>query len=333
MRKNHGTGGPAIIDSAPTRQGELLPVPCPPSSVPSSLSPVPWLLAARPKTLPASAAPVLLGSACAFAAGSFRLGPALAALAGALLIQIGTNYANDVGDFERGTDTNTRVGPTRVTQAGLLSPRAVKIGAAVVFGAAALIGVYLTAVAGWPVLVIGAASILAGLAYTAGPFPLSHRGWGEPFVLVFFGFVAVAGTAYVQALQVPPSAWWGGLIAGAFSTAILVVNNTRDHATDRAAGRGTIPARFGKRAGVVELAVFLVLGYLGTIGMVIAQTAPPHVLLACATAPLAFGIARTVASSDDGPTLNKVLARTGALLLLHAVLLSAVLVGATALAR
>jgi 1,4-dihydroxy-2-naphthoate polyprenyltransferase len=298
------------------------------SPLPSALIPFfrPWVLAARPKTLPAAVAPVLLGSACAFSAGGFRLGPALAALAGALLIQIGTNYANDVGDFERGTDTAARLGPTRVTLSGMLTPREVRRGTAFAFALAGLIGVYLTWAAGWPVLIIGAGSILAGIAYTAGPFPLSHRGWGEPFVLVFFGFVAVAGTAFVEACFVPASAWWGGLVAGAFTTGILVVNNTRDHATDRAAGRTTIPARFGRHAGVVELAACFALGYLGTVGMVLARAATPWTLLALGTAPLAARILHTLARREDGPTLNRTLAASGALVLLHCIVLAAALV-------
>lgn len=283
-------------------------------------------MASRPKTLPAAAAPVVLGSACACAVGGFRLGPALAALAGALMIQIGTNLANDVHDFERGTDTEARLGPVRVTQAGLLTPRQVRGGALVAFALAALAGIYLTAVAGWPVLAIGAASILAGLAYTAGPFPLAHNGVGEPFVLVFFGFVAVAGTAFVEAGSVPASAWWGGLVAGAFTTGILVVNNTRDYATDRAAGRRTVPARFGRRAGVTELAACLFLGYAGTAGMVLAGAAPRWALVSLLTLPLAASLVRTVARCEDGPTLNRALAASGRLLLLHCLLLSAAMV-------
>ena len=283
---------------------------------------VAWVLAARPKTLPAASAPVLLGSACAAAAGGFRLHPALAALLGALLIQIGTNLWNDVADFERGTDTAARVGPTRVTQAGLLTPRQVRAGAAVAFALAVAVGVYLTAVAGWPVVAIGMASILAGLAYTGGPWPLSHHGLGEPFVLIFFGFVAVAGTSFVQAGTIPASAWWGGLVSGAFSTAILVVNNTRDHATDRAAGRKTLPARLGRGAGVVELVTCLAVAYLGTVAVVVSGAASRWALLALLTAPAGVMLARTVWRRDDGETLNRALAHTGQLLLAHNALLS-----------
>jgi len=282
-----------------------------------------WVLAARPKTLPAAAAPVLLGTACAWAVGGFKAGPAAAALAGALLLQIAANLVNDVADFQAGTDTAARLGPLRVTQAGLLTPRQVWGGAAVVLTATCAVGAALAAVAGWPVLALGGAAILAALAYSVGPYPLARHGLGEPFVMGFFGFAAVAGTAYVQALRVPAAAWWGGLVAGAFATAILVVNNTRDHATDRAAGRRTVPARWGRAAGVVEYGLLLFLAYLGTVGMVVAGAAPRAALAALATAPLAVRLARRLATRADGPSANQVLAGTGGLLLLHCLLLAA----------
>ncbi len=285
-----------------------------------------WLLAARPKTLPAAAAPVLLGTACAAAAGGFRLGPALAALVGALAIQVGTNLVNDVADFRRGADREDRLGPVRVTQAGLLTPAQVEGGAVTAFAVATAAGVYLWWVAGWPVVVMGLAAVAAGVAYTAGPFPLAYLGLGEPFVLIFFGFVAVAGTAWVQALAVPASAWWGGLTCGAFATAILVINNTRDWAGDRRAGRRTLPARWGRGAGVGELGFFLALAHLATAGAVATGVYPPLAALALATALPAATVWRSVARSEDGPTANRALARTGQLLLLHSLLLAAALV-------
>ncbi len=284
-----------------------------------------WVLAARPKTLPAAAAPVLVGTACAVAAGGFRLGPALAALVGALAIQVGTNLVNDVADFRRGTDREDRLGPMRVTQAGLLTPTQVQWGAVVAFAVATAAGLYLWWAAGWPVVVIGLAAMAAGVAYTAGPFPLAYHGLGEPFVLLFFGLVAVAGTAWVQALTVPASAWWGGLSCGAFATAILVINNTRDWAGDRRAGRRTLPARLGRRAGVVELGCFLALAHLATAGAVAAGVYPPWAALALATALPAGVVWRSVARSEDGPTANRALARTGQLLLVHSAVLAAAL--------
>lgn len=285
-----------------------------------------WLLGARPKTLPAAAAPVLVGTACAYAAGGFRIAPALAALIGALAIQVATNLVNDVADFRRGTDREDRLGPVRVTQAGLLSPAQVQRGAVAAFAVATGAGVYLWRAAGWPVVVIGLASIAAGVAYTAGPFPLAHNGLGEPFVLVFFGFVAVAGTAWVQALAVPASAWWGGLSCGAFATAILVVNNTRDWASDRRAGRRTLPARLGRRAGVIELGFFLALAHGATAAAVMGGAYPSLAAVALATAWPAWGVWRTVARAEDGPALNRALARTGQVLLIHSALVAAGLV-------
>ena len=209
-------------------------------------------MAIRPRTLYAAIAPVLTGGAVAFAQGGFQLLPVLAALLVAILIQVGTNLYNDVADFERGVDTADRLGPVRVTQAGYLSPGQVKAGAYLAFGLAGLAGLSLVVAAGPLVLAIGLASILAGLAYTGGPFPLSAKGLGDPFVFIFFGFVAVGGTVYVQLGSVPMLGWLAGAMMGALITALLVVNNVRDHETDRAAGRRTIPARFGREVGWLE---------------------------------------------------------------------------------
>ena len=240
-----------------------------------------------------------------------------------MALQVTTNLVNDVADFRRGTDAADRLGPLRVTQAGLLSPRQVAQGAATSAGLATLAGCYLWWAAGWPVVVIGLASLLAALAYSWGPFPLAHHGLGEPFVFLFFGLVAVAGTAWVQALEVPPSAWWGGVVCGAFSTAILVINNTRDWKSDRRAGRRTLPARWGREAGVAELGVVLALAYLATLGGVLARAFPLSSLLTLATAPAALVIFRVVRNKDDGPALNRALANTGKLLLAHSALLGA----------
>jgi 1,4-dihydroxy-2-naphthoate octaprenyltransferase len=167
-----------------------------------------WILAARPKTLPAAAAPVVVGTAVALSEGVFSPGPALAALLGALLIQIATNFANDVFDYKKGADTGQRLGPLRVTQAGLLTPAQVMAGMWLTFGLAVLVGVYLVWVGGWPIVVIGLLSILSGMAYTGGPFPLGYNGLGDLFVFIFFGLVAVGGTYYVQALTLSPAAIW-----------------------------------------------------------------------------------------------------------------------------
>ncbi|HSM05396.1 MAG TPA: 1,4-dihydroxy-2-naphthoate polyprenyltransferase [Longimicrobiales bacterium] len=214
--------------------------------------PSPWLLAIRPKTLPAAAAPVVLGTAIAAHAGVLRWPPALAALAGALLIQIATNLANDYFDFVKGADTEERVGPTRVTQAGLLSPEAVRRAMLLTLGAATVVGAYLVAVGGVPILVVGLAALLCAVAYTGGPYPLAYHGLGDLFVFVFFGLVAVAGTVYVQALEWLPQAVWAGAGVGAVSTALLVVNNLRDIDTDRRAGKRTLATRLGVAGTRVE---------------------------------------------------------------------------------
>ncbi|MCA9642964.1 MAG: 1,4-dihydroxy-2-naphthoate polyprenyltransferase [Myxococcales bacterium] len=221
-----------------------------------------WVLACRPATLSASSVPVLVGTACAFLAGGFKLGPALAALIGAGLLQIGSNFANDVFDFEKGADTEERLGPTRAVQAGLVSPEGMKRGMWLVFGLALLVGIYLTWVAGPVIIVIGLCSIAAAIAYTGGPYPLGYHGLGDVFVMLFFGFVAVLGTIYVQLHELTRLAWLASLPVGALATAILVVNNVRDCDTDREAGKRTLAVRFGKRAGVAEYILLYAVSYL-----------------------------------------------------------------------
>ncbi len=281
-----------------------------------------WVLAARPKTLPAALAPVLVGTAVAWSAGGFRAGPAAAAALGALLLQVGSNLANDVYDFERGADREGRTGPLRVTQAGLLTPEQVRRGMAVVFGASMLVGIYLTAVAGWQVIAIGLAAIGAAIAYTGGPWPLGYNGLGELFVLVFFGFVAVCGTAFVQAGAVPRPAWPAGLAAGCLASAILVVNNVRDVEQDRLAGKRTLPVRFGRGWGVGEYAVLMALGFLVPVATVLAGEQPLTVLLVLVAAPLAVPLFRSL-RDERGPVLNRTLAGTARLFLIWSILFSA----------
>lgn len=204
-----------------------------------------WILAIRPKTLPAAMAPVVMGTALALGDHVFRFGPAAAALAAALLLQIGSNLANDVFDFKRGTDTEERTGPLRVAQAGLLKPHQIIAGMWVVFTLTFLIGAYLIWVGGWPILVIGVLSIISAIAYTGGPFPLGYYGLGEILVFVFFGPVAVCGTYYTQALTLHAVVWWASLPMGFLICAILVVNNYRDLETDQKAGKRTMAVRLG----------------------------------------------------------------------------------------
>jgi 1,4-dihydroxy-2-naphthoate octaprenyltransferase len=284
------------------------------------------VLASRPKTLPAAAAPVVVGGAAAHAAGGFRAGPVVAALAGALLIQIGTNFANDLMDFRRGADTADRVGPTRVVQAGLLSPAAVRRGTGAVFGLALLVGVYLTWAAGWPVVVIGVASILSGLAYTGGPLPLAYNGLGDLFVLIFFGFVAVCGTAWVSALEIPVQAWYGAVSVGALSTALLCVNNLRDVETDRRAGKRTLPVLLGRRGGEAEYVLLLAAAYLAPALLHRLEGASAWVLLPMLTLPEAIRLAHRMTRRPDARGMIRLLEGTARLLLAFGALLAAGLV-------
>ncbi len=280
-----------------------------------------WVLAARPKTLPAAASPVLVGSALAFEVGGFALGPALAALFGALFLQVGSNLANDVYDFERGVDTASRLGPVRVTQAGLLTVEDVKHGMWLAFYLAAVIGAYLTAIAGWPVVVIGLASIVAAIAYTGGPFPLGYRGLGDLFVLLFFGFVAVCGTVWVQVGTILPAAWPAGLMVGCLASAILVVNNVRDHETDRIAGKRTLPVMFGRTFGVIEYAVLLIVAFASAYAMVWFRYVSAWALISYLTLPIAIVLFLHV-RKYRGPVLNHTLAQTAKLLFLFSALFS-----------
>lgn len=281
-----------------------------------------WWLAARPKTLPASVSPVIVGSALAASQGGFALGPALAALLAALLLQIGSNFANDYFDHIKGADTADRIGPTRVTASGLISPAAMRWGMGVIFGAAAIIGLYLIIVGGWPILAIGVASILAAIAYTGGPKPFGYIGLGDLFVFIFFGPVAVMGTAYVQTLRFTLDALIVSLPVGALITAILVVNNLRDIETDRHAGKITLAVRLGRPGTQVEYLLLLVVAYL-TLVVLWMQRWDTWLLLPWLTLPLAVRLWQTITSAVDGPTLNTALAGTARLSLLFSLALSA----------
>ena len=281
-----------------------------------------WILAARPKTLFAAVAPVLMGTALAHAAGHFHLLSALCALVGAVLIQIGTNFANDYVDYVKGTDTAERLGPLRVTQAGLVSPRTMKRATALVFGLAVLVGCYLVGRGGWPIVVVGLTAILWGYLYTAGPYPLGYHGLGDLFVLVYFGPVAVGGTYYVQALTVTWPVLILGLSPGLFSLAILTVNNLRDIDNDRAAGKKTLAVRFGRTATCLQYVLAVVLGSSIPLFVFLAERRFPWSLLSLIVPVAAIPALRTVFTSREGPVLNNVLATTGKLLLLFTVLYS-----------
>ena len=283
-----------------------------------------WVLASRPATLPAAAVPVLVGAAAAVGEGAeFRPVIFLVTLVAALLIQVGTNFANDYSDFQRGADHDGRLGPLRVTQSGLLSQRAVRRGIIVAFGLALASGLYLVWIGGWPILLIGVLSIICGIAYTGGPWPFGYHGLGDLFVFVFFGLVAVTGTAYLQS-----GAW--NLLALAVSvpigllvTNILVVNNLRDRATDMAAGKRTLATRLGDRGTRIQYAAFAVLAYLVPVAIAMFDDRWRWLLLPLITLPLAVVLVRRVLGGLAGRDLNPMLERSGQLLLLFGVTLAA----------
>jgi 1,4-dihydroxy-2-naphthoate octaprenyltransferase len=278
-------------------------------------------MAARPKTLTAALVPVMVGTALAFGLGVGRWLPAVAALVGAMLIQIGTNLTNDYYDFKKGADTEERLGPKRVTQSGLIAPGTVLASALLCFGLAVVVGIYLVVVGGWPIVAIGLASVLAGYAYTGGPFPLAYNGLGDVFVFVFFGLVAVPGTFYVQALTVGPAAWWAAIPVGAVGTAILVVNNLRDETTDTKANKRTLVVRFGSTAGKAEYVTLLVAAYATPVVMWGLGLASPWVLLALLSAPVAVPPLKLVMGAK-GAELNPALGGTAKLQLVFGLLFS-----------
>lgn len=282
-----------------------------------------WLMAARPKTLAAGLTPVLIGSALAHGAGGFHGASALCAALGALLIQIGTNFANDYFDFVKGTDTEERTGPKRATQAGLVSPKTMLVATVLVFALAFVPGAYLVYRGGWPILAIGVMSVLCGVLYTGGPFPLGYLGLGDLFVLVFFGPVAVGGTYYVQTLNVTTDVLVAGLMPGLFSTAILTVNNLRDADTDVRSGKRTLAVRFGKTFARWEyLACVTSAGLVLPAYLCLRAAGHWAALVACAAVLIALPLVRKVFTCEDGAVLNDTLAGTGKVLLLFSILFS-----------
>jgi 1,4-dihydroxy-2-naphthoate polyprenyltransferase len=281
-----------------------------------------WLLAARPKTLPAAISPVLVGCAVAWAEGGFDLASALAALAVALLLQIGANLANDVADFRRGADTDDRLGPLRVTQSGLIPPRHVVVATVAVLTAAAVPGLYLVWRGGPVLAMLGLLGIAAAVTYTAGPKPFGYLGLGELVVFVFFGPVAVAGTSYVMTHEVTRLALLSSVAMGCLVTAILVVNNLRDIKTDRAAGKRTLAVRIGRGATCWEYTALIAVAYAMPIVMWASGQPQPGPLLAWTTTPLAIHLVRQVWGAD-GRALNPVLGETARLCLWFAITLGA----------
>lgn len=282
-----------------------------------------WLMAARPKTLPVGLAPVLVGTALAAQEDVFEPLRFAAALLGALFIQVGANLSNDYSDARRGADTEDRLGPVRVTAGGLVPPRQVLIATYVTFALAVLCGVYLIAVAGWQLLLVGAASIVAGVLYTGGPRPYGYEGLGELFVFLFFGIVAVAGSYFVQTETLEWEAFALAVPVGLLASAVLVVNNVRDVDTDRRAGKRTLAVRLGRERTRALFAAMVYLAYLLAPVTWIFGPLSPWMLLPLLSLPLAAPVVRTVRSRTDGPSLNEALAQTGRLELVYCVLLCA----------
>lgn len=281
-----------------------------------------WFFATRPKTLWAAISPVIIGIAMAWSDGFFHWPSALAVLLAAVLIQIGTNFANDYFDFIKGADTSERQGPTRATQAGLISPSAMKAAFVSVFGLALLIGIYIAWRGGWPIVVIGSVSIMLGVLYTATPFALAYTGFADIFVLIFFGPVAVAGTYYVQSLTITPLVVVAGLAPGLISTAILTVNNLRDIDQDRKADKKTLAVRFGKRFARFEY--LLSLCFAGIIPVTLIWRTGEHFfsLVAMLSLLLTFPAVKSVFNDAEGVVLNEVLADTGKFLIIFSLLFS-----------
>jgi 1,4-dihydroxy-2-naphthoate octaprenyltransferase len=283
-----------------------------------------WLMAARPRTLPAAIAPVLVGTALAHTLDDvFHVGAFIAAMLGSILIQVGTNLSNDYSDARRGADAEDRVGPVRVTAGGLVPPKQVLMATYITFGLATLCGVYLVAVAGIELLFVGIASIAAGVLYTGGPKPYGYEGLGEIFVFLFFGIAAVTGSNFAQTESWPWEAFVLAVPVGLLAAAILVVNNVRDMDSDKRAGKRTLAVRLGRERGRAMYATMVYGSYVvAPLPWLLGAPLSPWLLLCWLSLPLAVRIVRNVRRHTDGPTLNEALAQTGMLQLAFCLLLS-----------
>ncbi len=271
-----------------------------------------WILASRPKTLLAAFVPVITGTAVAISDGAFNLLPALDALICAVLIQVGTNFSNDLFDFLSGADSPNRVGPKRALTEGWITVKEMKIGIALTFGITFLLGLYLVYVGGWVILLIGILSILAGLAYTAGPLPLAYNGLGDIFVFIFFGIIGTVGTYYVQSLQVNTFAFLSSIPVGALVTNILIVNNYRDTDEDRLAGKKTLAVIFGKKFSRFQYLTLLILSYLVPVLFYFFFEKSIFIFLPFLSLPLAIKVAKMMFTLE-GEELNKTLELTSKL--------------------
>lgn len=284
-----------------------------------------WVLAARPKTLPAAVAPILVGTGVAIHEHGFHALSAVMALLTALLLQIAANFANDALDFKRGADTAERMGPTRVTSSGLISHRAVMITTGVTLALAIATGLVLVARGGWPLLLLGIAAVICAVAYTGGPFPIGYLGLGEVFVFLFFGLAAVTGTAWVQTLDLTPLALAAAIPPGALAVGILIINNLRDLPTDAVAGKHTVAVRIGAERTRLEYGAMLVIAAASPIAFWLAGWLDWWWILTVASWPLLWSLWRQI-HANRGRALNATLAATGRTLLVHSVLLATALV-------
>lgn len=271
-----------------------------------------WVFASRPKTLPAAIVPVLIGSSIAFYDYKFKFTATLVALTCALLIQIGTNFVNDLYDYLSGTDKEVRVGPLRVLASGLISVKEMKIGIVLIFALTFLLGLYLVYISTWITLLIGIMSILAGIAYTAGPYPLAYNGLGDIFVFIFFGFIGTVGTYYVQAVEITPLVLWASIPVGALITNILVVNNYRDIEEDASAGKITLAVKLGKRFTRIQYLTFTIVSYLILFVVYFTYKQSLFVFLPLLSLPFAVRLVRMI-YKYKGTELNKTLALTAIL--------------------
>lgn len=284
-----------------------------------------WYLAARPWTLPASLAPIIVGSAVAWHEGGFHVLTALMALLTALLLQIAANFANDAIDFKRGTDTEARVGPTRITSAGYVSYEGVMRATAIALGLAVLTGLYLVYRGGWPFLLLGLFAVIAAVAYTGGPFPISYLGLGEIFVFLFFGLIAVTGTAYLQTGEVTALSLWASLIPGALIVGILVINNYRDLEGDRVANKRTVAVRIGPAYTRLEYGLMLLITAATPLGFWAVGWLDAWALVTLLGWPLLWMLWRQV-TTLTGPALNRTLGMTGRVAVVASVLFTIALV-------
>lgn len=278
-----------------------------------------WLLASRPKTLPAAVMPVFVGTAIAIHDGAFFAPASIVALICSVLIQIGTNFVNDLYDYLKGSDKKERLGPTRVLASGLITANEMKIGIAIVFGSALLLGLYLVYLSDWWIFIIGIMSLIAGYAYTAGPYPLSYNGLGDIFVFLFFGFVGTIGTYYIQTLEITPFVFWASIPVGALITNILVVNNYRDIEEDKVAGKRTLAVVYGGRFSRIQYLVFMIVSYAILLVVYLTFKQSLFVFLPLLTLPIAIKLIKMIFNTT-GRELNETLALTAKLSALYGLL-------------